>query len=163
MPPKTPAAVNHQFADYCCDLLSSQGLCTPKRMFGGWVISIDGMTLAIIAKAGGNERLWLKADDEVRAQWEALGCERISMEAKGKVMSMGYYSAPEEAMDSQDAMRPWAHLALECALRARSAKPKVTRKPAGSNKLGVAPAKAPAKRVPANKPAVKAKRKSPQA
>ena len=35
---------------------------------------------------------------------------------------MNYYSAPEEAMDSPDAMRPWAALALECALRARASK-----------------------------------------
>ena len=41
---------------------------------------------------------------------------------------MNYVSAPGEAMDSLDAMRPWAALALDCALRARAlrglAKPK---------------------------------------
>lgn len=119
----------------------------PKRMFGGWGIAIDGMTLAIIADVGGGEKLWLKGDEEARARFEAAGCERFTYQMKDRLASMGYYTAPEEAMDSQDAMRPWAQLALECALRARVAKP----------------SKAAAKRAPARKPAAKASRKSPQA
>lgn len=93
-------------------------------MFGGWSLYTDGLTFAIIADVGGGEKLWLKADDEVRHRFEAAGCERFAFQGKEKVMSMGYYTAPEEAMDSQEAMRPWARLALECALRARAAKPK---------------------------------------
>jgi DNA transformation protein len=57
---------------------------------------------------------------------------------------MGYYTAPEDAMDSQDAMRPWARLSLECALRAKAPK-------------------APVQRTPAKKRAVKAAQKSPRA
>jgi DNA transformation protein and related proteins len=121
--PSVPA--NRAFAQYCCDLLSSQGPCIPKRMFGGWGISIDGLTLAIIADLGGGEKLWLKADEVTRGRFEAEGCERFTFQMKNKLASMGYYTAPEEAMDSQDAMRPWAQLALECALRARAAKPPV--------------------------------------
>jgi DNA transformation protein and related proteins len=123
MASKTTSAVNRQFADYCCDLLSTQGLCVPKRMFGGWGISIEGMTLAIITNLGKGERLWLKGDEETRSRYEAAGCERFTFQMKDRLASMGYYTAPEEAMDSQDAMRPWARLALECALRARAAKP----------------------------------------
>ncbi len=128
-------------------------------MFGGWGISVEGMTLAIIADLGSGDKLWLKADEEARGRFEAAGCERFTYQMKDRLASMGYYTAPEEAMDSQDAMRPWAQLALECALRARSAKPKVARKAAGSSKLSTAPVK----RAPAKKPAAKAKRKSPQA
>jgi DNA transformation protein len=92
-------------------------------MFGGWGISIDGMTLAIITNLGKGERLWLKGDEETRSRFEAAGCERFTFQMKDRLASMGYYTAPEEAMDSQDAMRPWARLALECAVRARAAKP----------------------------------------
>ncbi len=123
MPAKQPLAANRQFADYCCDLLSTQGSCAPKRMFGGWGISIEGMTLAIITNLGGGEKLWLKGDEEARARYETAGCERFTFQMKDRLASMGYYTAPEEAMDSQDAMRPWARLALECALRANAAKP----------------------------------------
>lgn len=140
--PKPPTApVNRQFADYCCDLLATQGPCVPKRMFGGWGISIDGLTLAIITNLGKGERLWLKADEETRSRFEAAGCERFTFQMKDRLASMGYYTAPEEAMDSQDAMQAWARLALECALRARAAKPapKPRAKPAA--KAAAKPAK----------------------
>jgi DNA transformation protein and related proteins len=101
-------------------------------MFGGWGISIDGMTLAIITNLGKGERLWLKGDEETRSRYEAAGCERFTFQMKDRLASMGYYTAPEEAMDSHEAMRPWARLALECAVRARAAKPvpKARAKPA---------------------------------
>jgi DNA transformation protein and related proteins len=138
--PSVPA--NRQFAEYCCDLLSSVGHCFPKRMFGGWGISVEGLTLAIIADLGSGEKLWLKADEASRGRFEAAGCERFTFQMKDRLASMGYYTAPEEAMDSQEAMRPWAQLALECALRARAAKPVAKT----SAKAALKPAsKAPAK------------------
>jgi DNA transformation protein and related proteins len=115
--------VSDSFADFCCELLATQGVCAAKRMFGGWSISTDGMTFGVIADLGSGERLWLKADETSRGKFEAAGCERFVFQAKDKAMSMGYYSAPEEAMDNADAMRAWARLAFECALRARAAKP----------------------------------------
>lgn len=37
---------------------------------------------------------------------------------------MGYYSAPDEAMESAHEMVPWARLALQAALAARQPKSK---------------------------------------
>jgi DNA transformation protein and related proteins len=147
MPAKPAAPANRQFADYCCDLLATQGPCVAKRMFGGWGISIDSLTLAIIADLGGGDKLWLKGDEEARSRFEAAGCERFIYHGKTKTASMGYYTAPEEAMDSQEAMRPWARLALECALRARAAKPtpKPRAKPAKPEKPRAAKKAAPRK------------------
>jgi DNA transformation protein and related proteins len=136
--PAVPA--NRAFADYCCDLLASQGPCVPKRMFGGWGISIDGLTLAIIADLGDGEKLWLKADEVTRGRFEAEGCERFTFQMKNKLASMGYYTAPEEAMDSTDAMRQWARLALESALRARASKPASKSKPKAAAKAPTKPA-----------------------
>jgi DNA transformation protein len=144
MPATINPVKNRQFADYCCDLLSTQGPCLAKRMFGGWGISVDGLTFAIIANLGGGDKLWLKADDDVSSRFEAAGCERFVYIGKSKSASMGYYTAPEEAMDSQDAMRIWARLSLECALRAKATK-------------------APAKRAAEKKLPEKAARKSPRA
>ena len=116
-------AINRQFADYCCELLASQGATSARRMFGGWGIYVDGMCLAIIADLGSGEKLWLKADDATRSRYEAAGCERFIYVGTNKTSSMNYYTAPEDAMDSPDAMRPWARLALECAVKARALKP----------------------------------------
>jgi DNA transformation protein len=96
-------------------------------MFGGWGISTDGLTIAIIADLGSGEKLWLKASDDNRHQWEAAGCERFTYASTkdGAPVSRGmnYYSAPEEAMDSAPAMAPWARMALHAALAAKAPKP----------------------------------------
>ncbi len=121
------ATTHSEFAQYCCELLSTAGACTAKRMFGGWGISTDGLTIAIIADLGTGEKLWLKASDDNRHQWEAAGCERFTYGSTkdGEPVSRGmnYYSAPEEAMDSAHAMAPWARMALQAAVGARAAKP----------------------------------------
>ena len=115
-------STNTEFANYCCDLLASVGRCVPKRMFGGYGISTDEMTIAILADLGDGEKLWLKGDDSTRSRYEASGCKIFTYPMKGVPRSMNYFSSPEEAMDSPDAMRPWAALALDCASRARATK-----------------------------------------
>lgn len=97
-------------------------------MFGGYGITTDGLTIAILTNLGDGEKLWLKGDGATRSRYEVAGCQMFTYAAKGVPRSMNYFSSPEDAMDSPDAMRPWAALALECALRARVAKPKTARK-----------------------------------
>ena len=130
-------ATPRDFADYCCELLASVGPCQPKRMFGGWGISIDGLTIAIVTDLGSGDKLWLKADEASRSLFEAAGCGRFTYPMrKGDALvsrSMNYYSAPDDAMDSPHAMAPWARLALDSALKARVvpvAKRPVQRRPA---------------------------------
>ncbi len=113
------------FAQYCCELLGSVAPCAAKRMFGGFGLSSEGMTLAIIADLGQGETLWLKAAPEDIATFDAAGCQRFTYPVKGVPKSMNYYSAPPEAMESPALMQPWARLALKAAVQARAnAKPK---------------------------------------
>ena len=129
------ASTHLEFAQYCCELLSGVGPCTAKRMFGGFGISTDGLTIAIVADLGQGETLWLKANDESRARYEAAGCARFIYDMQGQPKGMNYYSAPADAMESPALMLPWARLAMEAALLARNAKP--SRKPrATTPKLG---------------------------
>lgn len=118
------AGIHPEFAQYCCELLSGVGPCTAKRMFGGWGIGTDGMNIAILANLGEGDTLWLKVNDDTRARFEAAGCGPFTYEARGKTMSIGYYSVPAEAMESPPLMLPWARLALQAALMARNSKPK---------------------------------------
>lgn len=115
--------MDQSFADYSCELLQSAGPCVAKRMFGGWGISVDGMTIAILANLGGGDTLWLKAHADTQAVFEAAGCQRFSYETAGTTRGLNYYSAPAEAMESPALMQPWARLALEAALIAKHAKP----------------------------------------
>ena len=117
------ASSDPEFARYCCELLSSAGPCTARRMFGGWGISVEGLSIAILADLGEGDTLWLKADESTRALFAAAGCKRFTYLAKGEPKSMNYYSAPSEAMESPHFMAQWARLALEAAVRARAAKP----------------------------------------
>src|ERR1035437_5866898 len=116
--------LTNEFAQYCCELLFTAGPCVAKRMFGGYGISTDGLTIAILANLGQGDKLWLKASPQTTPLFESAGCERFTYLAKGKIRSMGYYSAPEEAMESMNEMAPWARLALDAALAARQPKGK---------------------------------------
>ena len=115
--------MDKSFADYSCELLQSAGPCVARRMFGGWGISVDGMTIAILANLGGGDTLWLKANSDTQAVFEAAGCQRFTYEAAGTTRGLNYYSAPADAMESPALMQPWARLALEAALIAKNAKP----------------------------------------
>ncbi len=126
-------AISKDFADYCCELLAGVGSPLAKRMFGGWGISVDGVTIAVIAdltKLGGaNEKLYLKVDEVTKTQFEAAGGKRFEMESKdGKTMGMNYFTTPDETMESADDMLPWARMALNVALDAKAkAKPKAAK------------------------------------
>jgi DNA transformation protein len=104
------------------ELLAPLGHARSRRMFGGHGIYVDDVFIAIVAY----ERLYLKTDEQSRSAFEAAHCEAFSFEtSKGEVQITSYWSAPAEALESRDEMRPWARRALEAALRAKAAaKPK---------------------------------------
>ena len=120
-------SVSKDFADYCCELLSGVGKPTAKRMFGGFAVYVEDVSIAWLLDLNkdNNAKLFLKASDETRAQYEAAGCQRFVYDMKGVPKSVNYYTAPDDAMESPDAMLPWARLALRCALEAKAkTKPK---------------------------------------
>lgn len=88
-------------------------------MFGGHGLYIDELFVALIAF----DTLYLKADAQTRADFEAAGCRPFVYSAKTGEMTMGYFTVPDEAMESSHAMGPWARRAIAAALRARAAKP----------------------------------------
>jgi DNA transformation protein len=104
--------------DHCLELLSSVGIPSAQRMFGGHGLRVDGLFIALIAF----ERLYLKADAQSREQFAAAGCEPFVYAGKGKPVTMSYWTVPPQALDSPEQMRPWARLALEAALRAGAVK-----------------------------------------
>ena len=137
-------SVSKDFADYCCELLSGVGKPTAKRMFGGFAVYVEDVSIAWLLDLNkdNNAKLFLKASDETRAQYEAAGCQRFVYDMKGVPKSVNYYTAPDDAMESPDAMLPWARLALRCALEAKAtAKPKAktTAKPTAKTKATAQP------------------------
>jgi DNA transformation protein len=132
-----------EFTSHCVDLLAPLGRVRTKRMFSGVGLYVDEVFIALIAF----DRLYLKVDAETRPRFEAAGCQPFVYDAAGKSVSLGYFSAPEDAMESPPLMQNWARLALAAALRARAAKPA-----SASRKAAAVP---PAKPARARRPAAK--------
>lgn len=106
-------------ADHAAELLTSLGPIAIKRMFGGFGLYAEGVMVGLIAF----DRLFLKTDAQTKPRFVQADCEPFTYEAKGgKRVSLSYYEPPAEAFDSHEAMRPWARLAVESALRAANAK-----------------------------------------
>ena len=113
------AAAPNEFVAHCLELLGSVGAVRSRRMFGGHGIYVDELFVGLIAF----DQLYLKVDASTRASFEAAGCRPFVYDGAGKSVTMGYFTAPEEAMESPPLMQPWARLALAAALRARALKP----------------------------------------
>ena len=111
-------AAKDAFASYCAELFSGLGTVRVKRMFGGHGIYVDDLFIAIVT----GETLYLKADAETTPRFEAAGSMPFVYSAKGRRVSLHYWTAPVEAMDSPALMRPWAELAVQAALRSPARK-----------------------------------------
>ncbi len=117
-------AARDPFVDYLLELLAPLGATSARRMFGGWGVYVDGLMAGLVAE----ETFYLKTDAETRAIFEEAGSAPFMFEQRGRVVETSYWSAPEAAMDSPDAMRPWARRALDAARRKPAAKPKRKKK-----------------------------------
>ncbi len=112
-----------EFVSHCLELLAPLGTPRARRMFGGHGLYVDELFVALIA----SERLYLKADAQTRPRFEAAGCAPFVYDGQGRSVTMGYYTAPDDALESPAYMQPWGRLALEAALRAKAAKKPSTR------------------------------------
>ena len=132
------------FVSHCLELLAPLGRTSSRRMFGGHALYIDGLCMALIIQ----DTLYLKVDDTSRPLFEREGCKAFTYDTKqGERHALGYFSAPEAAMESPAEMTPWARRALAAAVAARAKAP-AKKKPAAT-------AKAPPKNVAAKKPAAR--------
>ncbi|WP_418318416.1 TfoX/Sxy family protein [Piscinibacter sakaiensis] len=104
-------------AAHCRDLLAPLGTVRIRRMFGGHGIYLDDLFIAIIA-AG---TLYLKTDATSVERFRDAGCRPFEYETRDGRHTMSYWSAPEEAMETPEAMAPWALLASDSARRAAAA------------------------------------------
>ena len=108
------------FVDHCLELLSPLGATRSHRMFGGHALYVDDLCIALVM----NDALYLKVDDASRAAFVAARCRPFVYTAKNdEIHSLGYYTAPEEAMESPAEMIPWARRALTAAVAARAKAP----------------------------------------
>jgi DNA transformation protein and related proteins len=113
-------ASRDEFARYCAELFEPMGSVRVRRMFGGHGLYVDELFVAIVT----GECLYLKADAQTAPAFEKAGCSPFSYEARGRRVSLHFWTPPPEAMDSPRLMEPWSRLAVAAALRSRKGKPK---------------------------------------
>ncbi len=116
--------MGESFTSYLCDLFSELGPVSLRKMFGGQGLYHDGVIIGLVI----GDELFLKTDAVTRSAFEQAGGEPFTYLGKGKPVVMSYLSPPVEALESAQAMEPWARLAWEAALR-KSAGEKPGRKP----------------------------------
>jgi DNA transformation protein len=109
--------------EHLCDLCAAQGHLTARAMFGGHGLYLDGLLVGLLIEEG----VYLKVDEVTRPDFEAAGCAPYVYAKTDPPLTMRYWSIPEAALDSPQAMEPWLRRAVEAALRKPPAKPRPRR------------------------------------
>jgi DNA transformation protein len=110
--------MSESFTSYLRDLFSELGPVTLRKMFGGQGLYHDGLIIGLVI----GDELFLKTDAATVEAFEQAGGHPFVYQGKGKPVTMSYWLPPAEAMESSQAMRPWARLAYEAAVRKNSEK-----------------------------------------
>lgn len=108
-----------QFADSLHDIFAELGRVEIKRMFGGHGVFHDGLMCALVA----DDTLYLKADAQTVAQFEALDLPPFAFRRGEQLMQTSYRQAPETVFEDRHEARTWTRRAFEAALRSANAKP----------------------------------------
>lgn len=85
---------------------------TQRRMFGGVGVFCEGTMFAI----GWRESLYLKVDDEGRAEFLELGSRPFK--PNERMTSRNYYEVPDEVLADDAELAAWAHRAVEVGRKA---------------------------------------------
>ena len=145
--------MSDDFVDYVLELLGPFGTVGARRMFGGHGVYLDGLMFAIVS----GDTLYLKADEMNRIEFEQAGCEIFGYARKSRRATLGFFRAPEDALESPELMLPWARTAYAAALRA-NAKKQVAGQAQAARKLARPAKKAPLAKPPGKKSAKKTTR-----
>ncbi len=86
---------------------------TARRMFGGTGVYAEGRMFALAY----GDRLYLKVDDESRAEFEELGSGPFRPNERQTLRS--FYEVPEEVASDDAELAAWARRAIEAAHRSK--------------------------------------------
>lgn len=127
-------ASDPSFVEHALELVGLVAPVEARRMFGGHGLYAHGVMFGLLDDG----ELFLKTDEESRARFVAAGCRRWTFVTKKvRMEETSYFRPPDEAHEDPEAMLPWARLALEAALRLRSARlAEATRRPPANTARG---------------------------
>jgi DNA transformation protein len=105
-------AVSEAYRDFVLDQLAAAGRVTPRAMFGGVGLYLEGSFFALID----DDTLYFKADDSTRARYERSGSRPFCPFPDRPGQSMAYWQVPAEVLEDPDELVIWAREALGVAL-----------------------------------------------
>jgi DNA transformation protein and related proteins len=112
-------AVSNDFRDFALEQLAPAGRVTPRAMFGGVGLYLDGLFFALID----DDTLYFKADDTTRARYEQAGSKPFCPFPDQPDKSMAYWQVPAEVLEDADELAAWAREAMGVALAKKSRRP----------------------------------------
>lgn len=116
---------SRDFTAFAQELFGPLGGISIRPMFGGAGVYSRGVMFAIIL----DDTLYLKADGETQAAFQARNCEPFVYEkSTGKAVSMSYWQMPPELVDEPEEALAWAKTALTVAKAAKTAVPPSSRR-----------------------------------
>ena len=109
-------SVSADYRDFVLEQLAGAGRVTPRAMFGGVGLYLDGLFFALID----DDTLYFKADDASRRRYEAAGSRPFCPDPSRPEQSMGYWQVPADVLEDPEALVDWAREAQGVALSKRS-------------------------------------------
>ena len=104
-------ATNADFTLFVLDQLKGLGDFETKNMFGGVALLKNGSAFAKIK----HDRLWLKADDRNRHEFEHAGMKQYTY-GKDNSRKLNFFETPMEVLEDRDELKVWARRSIEVAL-----------------------------------------------
>lgn len=105
--------MSREFAAHVCELLAPLGPVTPRAMFGGFGLYLEGRMFGLIAW----DTLFFKTDDGNRADYLTAGMDPFRPYAD-RATTMPYHEVPPELLEDGERLCLWGRKAFEVALRA---------------------------------------------
>lgn len=122
--------VSPHFRDFVLEQLAPAGRVTPRPMFGGVGLYLEGLFFALID----DDTLYFKADEATRARYEKAGSRPFCPYPGEPDRAMGYWQVPAEVLEDAEELAAWAQQSKAVALAARRRTPR--------RRIGAARAKA---------------------
>jgi DNA transformation protein and related proteins len=112
-------AVSANFLSYVIDQLRGLGAVRSRRMFGGIGLYCDELFFGLID----DDVVYFKVDDSNRADYTSRGSKAFRPVADDpNVVSMTYFSVPEDILEDSDEVRRWARRSIAIAAAAATVK-----------------------------------------
>ena len=112
-------AYDAEFGEWAREHFAGLGRLEIKRMFGGAGVYASGVIFALLDDGV----VWLKGDEALGQAFVAAGSRQFIYPTKdGRMMSMGYWTLPEAALDDPDEAVAWARRSLDVAVKKASGK-----------------------------------------